>query len=288
MSSLGRRIGSFLGFSVLSLTLVGGTSAIWGALVIGNTRTTPSIPWSLPLLFVMLWLVWQYLSGRGWPATTSRSRKLLLRANPVSREALAWSIVAGLFAIIALAGFWIVAFRLFPMQANLLLPAQFTSSRILIATIIIGASILAPISEESGIRGYLQTSLERNFKPATAVAMSSTVFAVAHVTQGMALPKLVFYFLVGVTFGTLAYLNDSILPVIPVHIAGDLIFFLFVWPHDRARSLVWRTGADLWFWIHIVQMIVFTALAVLVFRRLNQTRQSTGAFDQCSVQPQAP
>ena len=65
MSSLGRRIGSFLGFSVLSLALVGGTSVIWGALVIGNIRTTPSIPWSLPLLFVMLWLVWQYLSGRG-------------------------------------------------------------------------------------------------------------------------------------------------------------------------------------------------------------------------------
>jgi Type II CAAX prenyl endopeptidase Rce1-like len=102
--------------------------------------------------------------------------------------------------------------------------------------------------------------------------MSSTVFAVAHVAQGIALPKLVFYFLVGVTFGTLAYLNDSILPVIPVHIAGDLIFFLFVWPHDTARSLVWRTGDDLWFWIHIVQMIVFTALAVLVFRKLPACR----------------
>jgi hypothetical protein len=146
MSSLGRRIGSFLGFSVLSLALVGGTSVIWGALVIGNIRTTPSIPWSLPLLFVMLWLVWQYLSGRGWPETTSRSRKRLLRANPVSREALSWSIVAGLFAIIALAGFWIVAFRLFPMQANLLLPAQFTSSRILIAAIINGVGTALSVS----------------------------------------------------------------------------------------------------------------------------------------------
>jgi membrane protease YdiL (CAAX protease family) len=224
-----------------------------------------------------------YCQPGGW----LRNRKLLLRANPVSREALAWSIVAGLFAIIALAGFWIITFRLFPMQANRLLPAQFTSSRILIAAIMIGASILAPISEESGIRGYLQASLERNFKPATAVAMSSIVFAVAHVAQGMAWPKLVCYFLVGVTFGTLAYLNDSILPVIPVHIAGDLIFFLFVWPHDKTRSLVWRTGADLWFWIHIVQMIVFTGLAVLAFRRLNQARLSTGAFDQCIVQPHA-
>ena len=67
MSFLGRRIGSFLGFSVLSLALVGGTSVIWGALVIGNIRTTPSIPWSLPLLFVLLWLagtIWVEGDGR--------------------------------------------------------------------------------------------------------------------------------------------------------------------------------------------------------------------------------
>jgi hypothetical protein len=32
--------------------------------------------------------------------------------------------------------------------------------------------------------------------------------------------------------------------------------------------LVWGDGADVWFWIHAVQAISFTALAILAFRRL--------------------
>jgi membrane protease YdiL (CAAX protease family) len=268
MRSLLRKIGSFLGFSLFALIFIGGSSAIWGGLVYANSFTTPSIPWALPALVALLWLIWRYLSGKGWPAATSVRRKQLLRANPVSARNLAWSLLAGLSATVALAGLWIVIFRLTPMHPNLVLPARFTSSPILIAAITLGASLLAPITEESGIRGYLQVSLERDFSPAAAIALSSLVFALAHVSQGLQWPRLTFYFLVGVTFGTLARLNDSILPVIPVHIAADLIFFLFVWPHDGGRSLVWQTGPDAWFWLHLTQTAGFGALSVLTFVKL--------------------
>ena len=268
MRSLLRKIGSFLGFSLFALMFVGGSSAIWGALVYANSFTTPSIPWALPALVALLWLMWRYLSGKGWPAGASVRRKQLLRANPVSARNLAWSLLAGLSATVALAGLWIVMFRLFPMHPNLVLPARFTSSPVLIAAITIGASLLAPITEESAIRGYLQVSLERDFSPAVAVALSSLVFALAHVSQGLEWPRLTFYFLVGVTFGTLARLNDSILPIIPVHIAADLIFFLFVWPHDGGRSLVWQTGPDPWFWVDLTQTAGFGALSVLTFVKL--------------------
>ncbi len=268
MRSFLRKIGSFLGFSLFALIFVGGSSAIWGALVYANSFTTPSIPWALPALVALLWLIWRYLNGKGWPAGTSVRRKQLLRANPVSASNLTWSLLAGLSATVALAGLWIVMFRLVQMHPNLVLPARFTSSPILIATITLGASLLAPITEESAIRGYLQVSLERDFSPAAAVALSSLVFALAHVSQGLEWPRLTFYFLVGVTFGTLARLNDSILPIIPVHIAADLIFFLFVWPHDGARSLVWQTGRDPWFWLHVTQTAGFGALSVLTFVKL--------------------
>ena len=268
MRSLLRKIGSFLGFSLFALMFVGGSSAIWGALVYANSFTTPSIPWALPALVALLWLIWRYLSGKGWPAGTSVRRKQLLRANPVSARNLAWSLLAGLSATVALAGLWIVMFRLVPMHPNLVLPARFTSSPVLIAAITIGASLLAPITEESGIRGYLQVSLERDFSPAVAVALSSLVFTLAHVSQGLEWPRLTFYFLVGVTFGTLARLNDSILPIIPVHIAADLISFLFVWPHDGGRSLVWQTRPDPWFWLHLTQTAGFGALSVLAFVKL--------------------
>jgi len=289
-----QQVALLLGFSAIALALIGGASAVWGVLVFANLKNSPSIPWALPALLIFLWMMWQYLGGKGWPKGTSRRRKNLLRANPVSKRAFMWSTVAGLLAIGALAGFWIVSFRLFPMHANPLLPSAFTSSPFMMGAIILGASLLAPITEESAIRGYLQGSLERSFRPFTAVVMSSLVFAVAHVSQGLAAPKLAFYFLVGVTFGALAYFNDSILPVIPVHIAGDLIFFLFVWPFDRTRTLVWQGETDAWFWLHVAQTIVFTALSIAAFHKLRRVsvnqraevqRASKSASSKINAQP---
>jgi membrane protease YdiL (CAAX protease family) len=59
----------------------------------------------------------------------------------------------------------------------------------LIASIILGASLVAPITEESAVRGYLQSFLEREFAPSIAVVLSSVVFAVAHVTQSLIVAK---------------------------------------------------------------------------------------------------
>jgi membrane protease YdiL (CAAX protease family) len=103
----------------------------------------------------------------------------------VSRQALIWSILAGAMAIGALSGYWIVLSDLIKMPANPLLPGNFAFSRSFIVAITIGASLVAPITEESAVRGYLQTVLERDFRPFTAVAVSSLVFALAHITQGV-------------------------------------------------------------------------------------------------------
>jgi membrane protease YdiL (CAAX protease family) len=280
MRSLLQRFGSGVGCSLLALFIIGAGGTLWGALVYANLRTTPSVPWALPALCAGLWLAWQYLGGRGWPRGTSARRKTLRRANRVSAPAFGWSLAAGLLAIVALAGFWITMFRLVPMTPNLVLPQRFTSSNLLIATIVAGASLLAPVTEEIGVRGYLQSVLERDFTPVTAVLVSSSVFALAHLTQGNAWPKLVFYFLVGVTFGALALLNDSILPVLPVHAAGDVVFFLLIWPRDAGRSLVWAHGADAWFWIHVAQAIGFAAAAVWTFRRISRASRSSFNADQ--------
>ena len=270
MHSLGRKVGLSIAFSLLALFLIGAAGAIWGALIYANLKTSPNIPWCLPTMVMMLWLMWKYLGGKGWPASTAASRKRLLRANPVSSSALVWSLLAGMLAIAALAGLWVVVFQMFRIPPNALLPTNFVSSPLFVGSIIVGASLVAPITEESAVRGYLQATLEGEFSPVTAVILSSLVFALAHVTQGLSPPKLVVYFLVGVTFGVMAYLNNSILPVIPVHIAGDLIFFIFVWPHDATRNLVWQTGADAWFWVHIAQTVGFAALSLLAFQRLRR------------------
>jgi membrane protease YdiL (CAAX protease family) len=278
MNSVVRKLALFIGFALLALLLIGFSGAVWAGLLYTNFKTTPAVPWALPALLVYLWLLWRYLAGFGWPQDTSSQRNALLRAYRVPAAAYGWSMAAGLTAVFALAGFWIVMYRLFPIKPNPLIPTTFTSSPIFIAAIIVGASVLAPVCEESAVRGYLQTVLERNFAPITAVTLSSTVFALAHATQGLLWPKLLFYFLVGVAFGSLAYINQSILPVIPVHIAGDLIFMTLIWPNDKTRILIWEAGVDSWFWLHLAQAIAFGALSLIAFNHIPRSpRKGSGS-----------
>jgi Type II CAAX prenyl endopeptidase Rce1-like len=89
-------------------------------------------------------------------------------------------------------------------------------------------SVAAPLAEEPAFRGYCQVILEREFRGPIAVVFSSILFVLAHgPTQGFLWPKLLFYFLVGVVFGTIACLTKSILPAIPAYILGLLVFFTY-------------------------------------------------------------
>ncbi len=39
-------------------------SGVWAALVAANLNSTPKIPWAVPAMAIILWLIWQYLGGR--------------------------------------------------------------------------------------------------------------------------------------------------------------------------------------------------------------------------------
>jgi hypothetical protein len=140
------------------------------------------------------------------------------------------------------------------------------------------ASLVAAVSEEVGIRGYVQGTLERSLRPPVAIVVAALAIAPAHgLTQGFAWPILLFYLLVDVTFGTSAHLTDSILPGIVVHGVGILIFFSLIWPRDASRVSVREGGADGWFWFHAAQAVIFAALAVLAFVRLARITEAARA-----------
>jgi len=253
--------------AALAFVILAFGQGVWGALLIYNLRTTPAAPWAVPAMAIVLWLMWRYLGGKWWPRSTSKARHALLRANSVPWRTYAWTISAGVVSIVALAGLWIVLFGFVRMRANVL---PELSKYPLITVVLVGAmaSLVSPLTEEAAFRGYCQTILERRFSGVNAVAISSLLFAFAHLTQGFFWPKLLVYFLAGVVFAMPAYLSKSTLPTIPVHIMADLTFFAFVWPRDANRRLVSEGGADLWFYVHVAQVIVFTALGILAFRRL--------------------
>jgi membrane protease YdiL (CAAX protease family) len=227
MRSLLGRIGSVVWSGILGLliTLIG--SVILGTLLTLNLKTSPAIPWSVALMALVLWLMAQYLSGKGWPRSTSKARLRDLRAGPISLQMFAWSMFAGSLAIVALAGYWIVFFQLVRMRPNLFSDYSRYPGLIVALAVLMG-SLVSPFTEEAGFRGYCQVSLEREFSAPTAIALSSFFFMLAHLNQGLFWPKLLVYYLAGVTFGTIAYLVNSILASIPVHILGDLTFFILI------------------------------------------------------------
>jgi membrane protease YdiL (CAAX protease family) len=241
----------------------------WGPLIIANARLAPAIPWSVPAEGLALALIWAWLGGRWRPARSSDARRRLLRSRMVSLATFGWSALAGALSLVALAGLWIVLVRMTGAGGNPTLPTTATYPAIVVAALIVMASLVSPLTEEAAFRGYGQVLLERRFPPVAAVGLSSLFFALYHgPTQGFQPSKVAFYFAVGVVFGTIAYLTGSVLPAIPVHIAGDLLFFTAIWPQDAGRTLVWTHGADPGFWLNVAQMLVFAGLAMLAFRRL--------------------
>jgi membrane protease YdiL (CAAX protease family) len=268
MNSFLRRTGAIFKSGILGFLILVLGAGIWAVLVAVNLSVSPAVPWAVPAMALVLWAMWMVLGGKGWPRSTSQARRLYLRANPASAQAFGWAALAGSMSVAAFAGVWIVLFQLVKMPGNAL-PDFSRYPWLTVALMILMASVAAPLTEEPAFRGYCQVILEREFSGPVAVVISSALFALAHgPTQGFVWPKLLFYFLVGIVFGSTAYLTNSILPAIPGHVFGLLIFFTLVWPHDAARRMVWEGGPDIWFWLHVSQAVVFAALALWAFRRL--------------------
>jgi membrane protease YdiL (CAAX protease family) len=242
---------------------------VWSAILVVNLKTTPSIPWSVALMIVLLWLIWQYLGGRWWPRSNSEARRRNLRANSVSGEVFGWAILSGALSLVALSAYWIVMSQIVRVPSSVL-PDMSMYPRLTVAMMVVTGSLVSPILEQAGIWGYCQSMLERAFSGPLAVLLTSIVFAILpHPPMHSPLwPKLIFYFLTGAMLGVTAYLTKSILPGLIVHVVGLLTFFVLVFPHDTTRRLVSEGGADGLFWLHVAQAIVFTVLAALGFVHL--------------------
>src|SRR5262245_14550089 len=67
-----------------------------------NLRRLPAIPWGAAGTAVWLWLYWRWLGGRGWPRSSSATRRTALRAGKLSPRAWRWSLIASGIATLAL------------------------------------------------------------------------------------------------------------------------------------------------------------------------------------------
>ena len=268
MNAQSPRILSLVLTGILALVLAVTAGGIWSVLLAANLATSPAIPWAVAVMAVLLVLMWRYLAGTGWPRRTSESRRRLLRANQLPGRVFAWAVLAGMLAIVALAGLWPVLFQLANVPARSL-PDFSKYPLVSVALMLLMASLVSSLAEEAAFRGYFLGQLERRLSQPAAVLVAAVVIAPGHaLTQGFVWPTLLFYLCVDLMLGTLAALTNSILPGIVVHSLGLLVFFTLVWPSDVLRRLVGHGGADVWLWLHGAQAIVFAALALLALARL--------------------
>ena len=251
----------------LAITLL--PQGLWSVLVVTNLRTTASIPWSVLVMAALLGAGAQYLRGSWGPARSAASRRQSLRATIVSFKMFVWAWLAGALSMIALGGVWILLASFVRMPGSVLPDLSAYPRSTAILAVGMGA-LISPLCEQAGIWGYWQGALERRWSGVAAIVMTSVVFALGpHPPAGISfVTKLAFFRLTGLIFSTMAYLTNSILPAIPVHVIGLLTFFVLVWPLDPERQLVPTAGTDAWFWIHVTQVVTFSVLACWAFRRL--------------------
>jgi membrane protease YdiL (CAAX protease family) len=131
-------------------------------------------------------------------------------------------------------------------------------------------AIVAGISEEAGFRGYMQAPLERRYGAAAAIAFTSAVFGLSHLTHGTFAPAILFDTGWGVLYGMLAYWSGSIVPGIILHSAGDALGLVAAW-QLAARTpapLTSVRGVDAALWWQAIACLALGTVAFWAFGRL--------------------
>jgi membrane protease YdiL (CAAX protease family) len=252
-------------FAILMTALVSG---VWAALLLTNLSHAPALPWSSLAMALLLWALWSFLDGKWGPVRTRAARREYLRAAPLPRRVYSWALAAGLLWVVFLSGFWIVLGQMVSVPGNKLPDFSALPMVTVLATLVIACASGA-VSEEAGFRGYFQGALERSGFGAAAILCTALLMAPIHaLTQGFVWPTLVFYLLVDAMLGSLAYFTKSIRPGVVVHAVGLFTFFGVIWPRDKDRLPIWQSGADIWFWIHLGQTVLFAVLSLFALQRL--------------------
>ncbi len=267
----------------LAFVITALAGATWAGLLSLNLSTTPAIPWSVVVMGLLLWALYRYLGGAWSPRSTSDARRRLLRANRVSASVFGWAVAAGLLAIVALAGLWIVLFQISGLPARAL--PDYSRYPVLTVTLgLVMASLVNGIVEESLFRGYVQGILEGQVGGLAAILITAVAMSPEHsITQGFVWPTIVFYLLVDVMLGVSARLCQSIAPGIVTHSVGIFVFFTAVWPGDLLRQAFEQGDTTAWLWIHSGQALLFGALSIVAFARLAQLAQPPQTRLQSSI-----
>jgi len=245
-----------------------------GILLRANFALMPAVPWSVPVVVIYLWLYWQYLSGKGWPQTTTEFRRTNLRANSLPGSRVAMGASGGRpgvgechrasnrhrYSVRAAARLAVQSIFLSGADDSFLHCRSFGvggrrgGSRM--SRLYAGANQAAPRPDgrNPGRRYHI-------------LALSHASAFVNH--WWMFLGRLWFYLAASAVFGTVAYLSGSILPGVVLHTVANLVGFGLVWWFESRAAFSTDGGKlDLFFWATCLTGLVSVIATLWSYRRL--------------------
>lgn len=124
--------------------------------------------------------------------------------------------------------------------------------------------VLPAVCEELAFRGFILTGLLRRFRPATAIVISSFLFAVMHMNVFQFLPTLV----LGLLLGTLTWRSGSVVPAMVFHLLhNSLLVLLSALAHVEGAASVAPPGPMVSFVLQALCLIVAFLVLWRVLRR---------------------
>lgn len=141
------------------------------------------------------------------------------------RTALGPAVVAVIVGLgVALAGSalysWVVTTLHLPLQTNTdALLEQGRSQPFTTLGLLVAAALAAPICEEIFFRGFAFAGMLKGMSLASAILLSSAVFAVAHADLGSLVPL----FVIGLPLAWARWRTDSLWPSVAIHMANNTL-----------------------------------------------------------------
>jgi membrane protease YdiL (CAAX protease family) len=252
------------------ILMVGGSLS--GALMYVNLKMAPTLPLFLPATAFWLWLFWRYVSGGGWPRSTSDRRRSLLRVRTLSPRAWGWALVAGGLALAAVMGIAFVTYR-FAALPDAAYQAPFEVASFppwTLVSIFAAIALSAAVVEEAAFRGYMLSGIQAALGWWVGIGLVTLLFYVAHLSHAYATLAFVPFFLAhGLVFGLLVFFTRSIVPGIILHAVSDFIVLPMqygVIPSAGQWAFVWQG------WLSLLA----GAAAIPAFRQLARTTAAEG------------
>jgi membrane protease YdiL (CAAX protease family) len=254
----------------------------WALLGAANERWLVSIPWAVAPMLIYLWFLWRYLRGEGRPRVTASARRESLRANPVSGDVWALALFAGMLGFAALMPFVIVLGRLVRLPAEsqpIVVPAHMPFVTVFL--LLVMASVVAGVVEESAFRGYMQGPIERRHGAVVALLLNGVLFGLLHFTHHptSVFAMLPYYLAITGIFGGIAWATNSIMPGIVLHAMGDVFSLTRLWATGQPEwqqtaptPLIWESGPDAAFWGALIALILLGGAAIWAIVSVAQSR----------------